>query len=75
MKLGQIPVDDGYEMFIISHSGKYKLRARPNGRREPGVSWMVSIDNLKDPNRSEYDYFTTYYPSTLKAAVGYMEYV
>lgn len=48
--------------------GNKRLRIRSNGS-----TCYLAIDDLADPNRAEYDYFTTYFPATIKAAINAMK--
>lgn len=50
--------------------GNRRLTVRQNGTSSE-LSF-VCIANLQDPDRAECDYFTSYYPSTIKAAIAEM---
>ena len=49
--------------------GTYRLRIRDNGN---SGTCFIAIDNLEDPSRGEYDHYTTYFPTTIKAAINWM---
>jgi hypothetical protein len=53
--------------------GNYRLSVKPNGVRDSVLTlWYIVIDNLKDPSDPTTDYFTSYYPTTINAAIRAM---
>ena len=52
---------------------RYRLMIKPNGNaQDPETFWYIAIYDLHDPGDSMTDYFTTYFPETIKAAIRYM---
>lgn len=69
-KLKKSGIELGADNSAVNSSGKYLIKIRPNGRDEPGAFWYIVIENLRDPSRIEEDYFSSYFPKTIKAAIA-----